>query len=201
MKRYITQLIQIICGTAIMGMGTGLFLVPNQLSTGGFSGIATIFHYIFNYDVGTIMLILNVPLFIFSFFKIGKSNFLKAIIGTIFLSVFINLFEKIEPITSDKILACIYGGTLVGIGTAIILRINASTGGTDLLSQIIRKYKPELRSGKIIVITDTIIVTISVIVFRKIEVGLYSALAIYIMGKMVDIFLEGIYFSKMIFII
>ena len=76
-----------------------------------------------------------------------------------------------------------YGGILVGIGTAIILKTSASTGGSDLLSQIIKKYKPDLRSSTVIIITDTIVVGLNVLVFKQIEIALYSAIAIYIMGK------------------
>ena len=111
------------------------------------------------------------------------------------------MFEKIGPLTSDRILACVYGGILVGIGTAMILKANASTGGSDLLSQLIRKYKPDMRSGTIIVIIDAIVVGLNVLVFRQTEIALYSAIALYVMGKVIDIFLEGIYFTKMIFII
>lgn len=78
-KKAFIELIQIICGTAIMAMGTALFMVPNKLSTGGFAGVATIFYYLFNLPVGTMMFLLNVPLFIFSFFKIGRKFFFRAI--------------------------------------------------------------------------------------------------------------------------
>ena len=199
-KAYI-DFIQIICGTGIMALGVALFLVPNKLSTGGFSGIATIFYYLFNLPVGTSMFVLNVPLFIISFFKLGKSTFIKGIIGTFFLAIFIDLLEKMLPLTNDRFLACIYGGILVGAGTSFILKANASTGGSDLLSQIIRKYKPDVKNGTIIVITDTIIVTLNVLIFREIEIALYSAIAIFIMGKTIDIFLEGIYFTKTVYIV
>ena len=92
-------------------------------------------------------------------------------------------------------------GILVGIGPAIILKANAATGGSDLLSYIIRKYKPELRSSTLIIIIDTIVVGLNVIVFNQVEIALYSAIAIYIMGKAIDILLEGIYFTKMVYII
>ena len=92
-------------------------------------------------------------------------------------------------------------GVLIGVGTAIILKANASTGGSDLLAQIIKKYKPELRTGSLIVIMDVIIVTLNVLVFKQIEIGLYSAISIYIMGKVIDIFLEGIYFTKLLYIV
>ena len=117
------------------------------------------------------------------------------------LSQAINLFEKIKPLTQDRPLACIYGGILVGVGMAIVLKGNGSTGGTDLLTYIIRTYKPHFKSSSLIVIIDVIIVMLNVIFFKEIEIGLYSAIAIYIMGKMIDIVFEGINFTKMIFIV
>ena len=115
--------------------------------------------------------------------------------------MFLDLFERIQPITNDRILSCIYGGILGGIGTALILKAKASTGGSDLLAQIIKKFKPQFRTGNLIVIMDVIIVGLNTIVFREFEVALYSAIAIYIMGKVIDIFLEGIYFTKLLYII
>ena len=131
-KAYIIDIIYIIIGCTIMGTGTSLFLLPNKLSTGGVSGIATIGYYLFNLPLGTTILVLNIPLFIIAFFKIGKEIFTKSIIGTVLLSQAINLFEKIKPLTQDRPLACIYGGILVGVGMAIVLKGNGSTGGTDL---------------------------------------------------------------------
>ena len=84
LKKAILELIQIILGTVIMALGTGLFMVPNKLSTGGFSGIATAFYYIWGLPVGTLVFLLNVPLFIYAFFKIGKKFFIKAVIRYIF---------------------------------------------------------------------------------------------------------------------
>ncbi len=124
----IIQAIQIIIGTAIVAISTTLFLLPNQLSSGGFSGIATITYYLLGIPIGTTVLILNIPLFIISLIKNGKVFFINALLGTVLLSVFLNIFEKIEPLTTDRFLGCIYGGIIAGIGTAIILRANASTG-------------------------------------------------------------------------
>lgn len=197
----IVQFIQIVVGTALVAGSTSLFLLPNQLSSGGFSGIATIVYYLLNIPLGTTVLVLNVPLFIMSLIKNGKHFFLKAILGTAGLSIFLNLFEKLKPITTDRFLACIYGGIIAGIGTAIILKANASTGGTDLLTQIIKAYKPNIRISNLLVILDTIIVAANVIFFKELEIGLYSAITIYIMGKMLDIFFEGIDFAKMVYII
>ena len=185
----------------ILSIAVALFLLPNELSSGGFSGIATIFYYLLNIPVGTTILVLNLPLFIFSVFKIGKSFFAKSIVGTVSLSIFIDYFEKYGALTDDKILACVYGGILTGIGTAIILSSNSSTGGSDLLSMIIKSYTNKIEVGRLIVIIDSIVVLLNVIFLKNIEIGLYSAITIYLMGVMVDIIFEGILFSKLVFII
>lgn len=200
-KYLVAQFIQIVIGTALIAGSTSLFLLPNQLSSGGFSGIATIVYYLLEIPLGTTILVLNIPLFIMSLIKNGKHFFINAIAGTAGLSIFLNIFEKLKPITTDRFLACIYGGIIAGIGTAIILKANASTGGTDLLTQIIKAYKPNIRISNLLVILDTIIVITNVIFFKELEIGLYSAITIYIMGKMLDIFFEGIDFAKMVYII
>ncbi len=109
--------------------------------------------------------------------------------------------EKFKPLTQDRFLACVYGGIAIGIGTALVLKSESSTGGTDLLSYIIRSYKPHYSTSSLIVFIDAGIIALNVIFFRQIEIGLYSAIAIYIMGKMIDIVFEGTYFAKMMFIV
>ena len=200
-SKYIKEIIEIVIGCLFMAAGTSLFLLPNQLSSGGFAGISTIIYYLLNLPLGTTMLILNIPLIILTIIRVGKETAIKGIFGTIVLSTFIDILEKFEPLTEDRLLACIYGGILVGVGTAIVLKANASTGGTDLLTYIIRSYKPHYRASNLIVIIDIAIVVLNVIFFREIEVGLYSAIAIYLSGKMIDAVFEGIYFTKTMFIV
>lgn len=200
-RRWIKELILMIIGSALMASGTAFFLLPNQLSSGGFSGIATILYYLFNFPMGTTIIVLNLPLFAIALFKLGRRFFVKAIIGTGLLSLFLNIFEGVQALTTDRLLASIYGGILIGIGTAIILKANASTGGSDLLSNIIIKFRPTAKTGSIIVIADCIIVGLNVLFFREIEIALYSVIAIYLTGQMIDIIFEGTNFTKMIFIV
>ena len=201
MKNFLIEIVGTIIGAFFMAFAVSQFLLPNELSSGGFSGIATITYYLFHLPVGTVILILNAPLFLLSIFKIGKSFFVKSIIGTVSLSFFIDWLEKFPVLTEDKVLACIYGGIISGIGTAIILKSHSSTGGSDLLTNIIKKVNPKVEMGKVLVIIDIIIVTLNVIFLRKIEIGLYSAITIYLVGVMVDIIFEGIYFTKLLVII
>ena len=199
-----TLIIEFVCtvfGAAIMAFGVASFLLPNQLSSGGVSGITTITYYLFDIPMGTMMIIINIPLFIFAWYRIGKEFFIKSLIGTISLSLFIDLLDKYPPVTTDRFLACIYGGVIIGIGTAIILKVSASTGGTELVTNLIKTYNPHIIISRYLTIIDTIIVTLNVIFLGQVEIGLYSAIAIYLYGKLVDIVFEGIYFTKLLFII
>lgn len=201
MKKNIIQYLGTILGAAIMAAGVSFFLLPNQLSSGGFSGLATIAYYLFNFPMGIVILCLNAPLFIISIFVLGKSFFIKSIIGTTALSIFIDFFDRFQPLTDDRFLACIYGGIITGLGTAIILKSHSSTGGSELISNIVRGLKPNVKMSSIIVVFDVIVVALNVFFFKEIEIGLYSAISIYLMGKMIDIVFEGIYFTKLIIII
>ena len=200
-KSFFITSIGLLVGSFIMACSTAFFLLPNKLSTGGFSGLSTIAYYLFHVPVGTAMIILNIPLFFIAFFRVGKKFILKSVAGTFFLSIFINVLERFPTVTTDKFLACIYGGIIMGIGTAIILKVSGSTGGSDLLSYVVRSFNDKFRSGDLIIAIDTFIIVISIIVFKEIEIGLYSAIAIYLMGKMIDIVFEGVNFTKVMFIV
>lgn len=190
-----------VIGSAIMAFGISSFLLPNQLSSGGFAGIATITYYLLGIPMGIMNFILNVPLFVFAGYKIGKEFFVKSIVGTISLSIFIDIFDKYPAITTDRLLACIYGGVIIGIGTAIILKVGSSTGGTELIANIIKAYNPNISISRYLTMIDIAVIALNVIVFRKVEIGLYSAIAIYLYGQLIDIIFEGVYYTKLLFII
>ena len=200
-KKAIIEGVGTVTGSFIIAFGVALFLLPNQLSTGGFSGIATIIYYLFNVPMGIMNIVLNIPFFLLSIYKIGREFFWKTIIGTVSLSFFIDVLDKYNSITTDRFLASVYGGIIIGIGTAIILKVGASTGGTELIANLIKSYRANISISKYLILIDIIIVLINVIVFKHIEIGLYSAIAIYLYGKLIDIIFEGIYDSKLLFII
>lgn len=195
------EIIQTIIGAFIMAIATSIFLLPNQLSSGGFSGIATIFYYFLDIPMGTTILMFNIPLFLFAAYKLGKVFVLKSLIGTFSFSIAIDILDRFQPLTQDRFLACIYGGVIVGLGTAIILKANSSTGGSDLISHIVKEYNSNITMSNVITFIDIGIVTLNVLFFKKIEIGLYSAIVIYLMGKMIDIVFEGIHFTKLLIII
>lgn len=190
-----------ILGSFIMAFGIASFLLPNQLSSGGFAGIATIAYYFLNIPMGVMNLALNIPLFLFAGYRLGKEFLVKSIVGTVSLSIFIDIFDKYPAITEDRFLACIYGGVIIGLGTAIILKSSSSTGGTELIGNIIKTYRPHISISKYLMIIDIVIIVLNILFFREIEIGLYSVIAIYLYGQLIDIIFEGVYYTKLLFII
>lgn len=184
-----------------MACGVSLFLLPNQLSSGGVSGIATIIYYFLNIPMGITIIVINIPIFLFARYKLGRYVFINSLVGTIGLSIFIDLMDKFDQLTQDRLLASIYGGILIGIGTGIVLKFNSSTGGSELFSQIVKKYNNNVPMGTILIIIDVVVVSLNIIFFGEIEIGLYSGIGIYLSGKVVDIVFEGIYFTKLFLII
>ena len=155
-KNISIEIIETIIGAVIMAIATSLFLLPNQLSSGGFAGIATILYYFLKIPMGATILAFNIPLFLFAGYKLGKSFLVKSVIGTITFSMAIDILDKLTPLTQDRFLACIYGGIIIGLGTAIILKVHSSTGGSDLVSFIARAFFPGIRVGNMIIITDIV---------------------------------------------
>lgn len=192
-----------IIGCIFISAGIVFFLLPLKISAGGFSGIATITYYLFNLKLGTVIWILNIPLLIIGFFRIGKYFFFKTMFATWLLSFCINFFENMNLFLNidDILLSAIYGGVIIGIGTTCIFKANNSTGGTELLIQIILSYKDNIKVSKLLINIDSIIVGLNLIIFKQIEIGLYSFIVIFLNSKIVDLFIEGVNFTKIVYII
>lgn len=199
--KFFNEIILIIIGCLFASFGTSNFLLPNLLSSGGFAGIATITYYLFDIPMGNMIMILNVPIFLIAYKKFGIKFILKTFFATILYSKFIDILENFGSFTNDRLLASIYGGLFIGIGLALVFKANTSTGGTDLIAQIVQNYKVNIKISKIIILIDIVVVISNLIIFREFEIGLYSAITILIIGKMIDIIFEGINFCKIIYII
>ena len=192
-------------GTIFLSLGTSVFMLPNKLSNGGFSGIATIIYYFFNIKMSTSILVLNIPFFIIGYKRCGRDFFLKTLYSTIVYSyeidLFNNIFRNVNLNEIDMFLSSIYGGIFVGIGCALSYKANGSTGGTDLIAHIIRSYTNKVKTSELIVYIDFIVVILNLIVFRELEIGLYSLVIIYLVGKSIDVVFEGVNFCKLVYVI
>jgi uncharacterized membrane-anchored protein YitT (DUF2179 family) len=205
----------IILGSVITGFAINIFLVPHKIAPGGVTGIATVIFYLSGeiLPVGTIMLLLNVPLFIFGMKFIGRKFIVRTLFSTIFLSVIVDIAEPItsqiiarlelEKLASspDYMLHVIFGGFFMGLGLGMVFKSGATTGGTDLAAKMTHHFIPSLSMGKALLFIDGAVILFAAIAFNSILLALYSMLALYISSKIVDVILDGVNFAKVVYII
>ena len=196
-KKYLV----IVLGSAVMGMGLGLFLIPAQIAPGGISGLSTVLHYLTGFPTGVIMLIINIPIFIVGALNFSKKYIFISFFGMLMLSVFIELFSMFMPVTNDVILAPVFGGAFSGIGIGLVFRYGATTGGTDIIVMLLKKRFKNMSTGNFVILVDAIIVIFAGIVFKKWETVLYSTLAMIVASYMIDTIVEGIDYAKAVFVI
>lgn len=201
MKNKILKYLFAILGGAVVGIGAGWMLLPLKLSTGGFSGIATLLHYLLHIPAGYVTMALNIPLFLIAMKMLGVQYSVRTLMSMISLSVMLTFSESWSPLTSDLILASIFGGATVGLGLALAVKGEATTGGSDLIAKLIQLKKPYLNMSELLLIIDGIIIGVSSFTFESIEVALYSGIAVFVMTKIMDLILEGAGYAKAMFII
>ena len=189
----------VILGSAIVAISFNVFLLPNEVASGGVSGISTILKGVFDWKPAFVQWAFNIPLFIAGVIFLGKNFGLKTAVGTIFLPFVVFLTESWEPWTLNPLLGALFGGIMVGLGLGIVFRGQASTGGTDLAAQIITKYTG-LTLGTSVALIDGLIVLAAALVF-DIEKGLYALIGLYVTTKTIDLVQVGFGRSKLVYII
>lgn len=194
--REIWSLLIITAGCAISGLGLSILLVPNRIAPGGVTGLATIIYHWTGWPVGITAIVLNIPLFLIGFRVVGSAFGIRTIVATLLLSFFIDLFAGMTPITDDLLLAVIAGGTMVGLGYGLVLRRNATTGGTDLMARIIHSRFRWLSVAQVLMVIDVLVVLTAAVAFRSYELPLYAAVTVLINTKVIDTVSVGINFSK-----
>ncbi len=179
----------IIIGLFSCSLGYCMFLVPNEIAPGGFTGIGQLCNALFGINVGTMALILNVPLFAVSMRSMGIKFGVKSLAASIGLSLLID-YLPIGAVTDDLLLATVFGALLGGIGFGLILRGNATTGGTDMLASLIHTRVPTLRVGVLITMVDGLVVVASAFVFSP-KMAMYALISVFIMNYTLDYVLDG----------
>ena len=203
-KNRIFDAVAVLIGTAAVAAGLAVFTIPNDIAPGGVSGLATALAELFGHriGIGTLTLLLNVPLFLLAWRVLGLRPLLATLAATVTLSVFIDLFCAILPTyTNNVLLAAGLGGVLCGAGMGLLFVRGASTGGTDLLSLLLHRSFPNLSGSTLLMCADAAVVLLAVIVFRNVEVALYSIVTIYVTSKVIDGIMQGVDFAKVIYVV
>ena len=201
-RRVLWEYLMISIGSCVYAVSISLFLDPNGIVPGGFTGLAVIVRQFFpGLQTGTAVLILNLPIIILGIWKF-KLRFLASTIYSVLLSsVMMNLLNKIGPLTKDPLLACVAGSCLMAIGLEMVLYQGATTGGTDIIVKLLRTKFRGLSAGTLFIITDGIVVLFAVITTSDIDSGLYAALCIIVSAVVMDYILNGSSEAKMILLV
>lgn len=193
--------IYVLMGVVLITISVNSFFLRLKIAPGGVSGLATVIHYLSGFSVGTIVFVLNIPLFIAGFLTFGKKFSVKTLIATVLLSVLLDTTLWLPQVTDDLLLASIFGGMIMGCGMALVFKGGATTGGTDILAKVVNKYFPAFNISEQLFVIDGMVVIFAMIVFKDFDIGLYAIIAIWLSAKVIDIVFEGAGFAKAMFII
>ena len=201
-KTILLDLILIVSGSAVFSVSVNMFSSPNNILQGGLTGVGIVANYLFSLPIGTVMLILNIPLFALAMRYLKLGFVIRTVIGTLIFTSLIDLGAYvIPPYKGDMLLGCIFCGVLSGVGLALVFLTGATTGGTDIIAMLIRKKKPDVSMGNIMLIADLLIILMSFAVYGEIESMMYAVIVIFISAKAIDFVLYGREHTKLLFII
>ena len=198
----IRNFLYIATGAVILALGIVLFLAPNKIATGGTPGMAILLNHLIALPIGQLMVIINFPLLLLGWRMLGKAFALRSVCAIVLTSITVDLaseFLQLQPLSNDTLLATLYGGIGIGIGVGLILRGNASAGGTTIIARLLAtrsQYKP----GQIILFFDVLIIVASGFVFHDIERALWSMISIYVTAKCINMILTGTLSEKVVHI-
>ncbi len=198
----IRNFLYIFAGAVILALGIVLFLAPNEIATGGTPGMAILLNHFIALPIGQLMVIINFPLLVLSWRMLGNAFALRSIFAIVLTSItvdYVAVFFQFQPLSQDTLLATLYGGIGIGVGVGLILRGNASAGGTTIIARLIAtrsQYKP----GQIILLFDVLIIVASGFVFQDIERALWSMISVYVTAKCIDMILTGTLSEKVVHI-
>ena len=189
-------------GSFIFALGFDLFLSPNNLNPGGISGLSVIIVELLGIgSVGTLSILINLPLFALGGIKIGKRFFIGSLIGMVTSSVLIDLMANLPVPQNEPLLGALYGGVVCGAGLGMVFMAGTSTGGSDILVRLLKLRYRNVPIGQISMTFDLVVVVLTGLVFHDVTKALYTGVTVYICGKVIDAMVYRFDYTKVALII
>lgn len=206
MKRFIAIIKDygiITLGCLLYAFSFNCFFHTNDLAMGGFTGVAQVVNKVAPWvPIGTMVFCMNVPLMIIGVRKQGWSLLFASVFATAVSSAMIDTMDiLVEFPKMDPLLACIFGGIIMGAALGLMLQKNATTGGTELLARLLKYVIPRLSIGKLCLVIDVTVVSLYALVFGNIESTLYGVIAMYVCSLAMDMVIYGAINAKLVYII
>ncbi len=191
-----------IVGSAVFAFGFSIFLEPNNINTGGVSGLAQAVAQVIGIgNVGLLSMLLNLPLFLAGGVRVGKRFFFGSLIGMVVSGVLIDAFAAFSIGFHDPLVSGIYGGLLCGLGIGMVFVAGTSTGGSDILVRLLKLHYRNVPIGTISTVFDALVVILTGFVFHDISRAMYSGIAVFVTGQVMDIVVYRFDYSKVALII
>ena len=191
-----------IVGSVVFALGFAMFLGPNDMSAGGISGLALVFVELTGVGtVGTLSILINLPLFILGGLKIGKRFFAGSLLGMVLSSVMIDGLAFLGISNLDPLLAVLYGGVICGLGLGVVFMAGTSTGGSDILVRLLKLRYRNVPIGQIAMCFDAVVVVLTGMVYHDVTKALYTGITVYLCGKVIDAVVYNFDYSKVALII
>ncbi len=201
LKTHIKDYIVITIASIGYGIAISQFLDPNNIAPGGVSGLSMVINRLIPIEVGTLIMLINVPILLLGLWKFGFRFLVSTIYATFMGSIFTNIAADYPPITTDPLLATICGAALASISIGFIFKSGATTGGTDIIVKLLRLRFPYLKTGRLFLICDLFVVLLSAFVFDDTDSALYAVIGVFLMSVVFDVVLYGADGAKLIYII
>lgn len=201
-KSMLTDLLFYMAGSLLYAVSVNCFSAPNNIAPGGMTGLATVANYLYDWlPIGTVILVLNLPLLVAAWLRLGRPFALRTLIATLLTSVWVDATAPFLPaFQGDMILTCLFGGLLSGTGLGLIFIRGATTGGSDVVARLLEKKFPGVSIGRLMLLVDGVVVLIAALVYREVESALYAALFIFVSMEVVDAIVYGRSGGKMVLI-
>ena len=179
-------------GSVAFGTAVSVFNEPNHFAPGGVSGLAVLLGYLTDAPAGTVTLILNVPLLILAYRRVGRSFFWRTVAGLLLSSVAMDVMRLIlPPFTGDRLLAAVFGGVLTGVGLGLIYMRGGSTGGAEIVATLLRRRLRFLSVGNLMLLVDAAVILLSAVVYRSVDSALYATVAVFLSTQVMDRLVYG----------
>lgn len=196
-KKYIT----ILLGTILTGLAVSGFYTPNKIVSGGVSGISTILYHTLRIPTGISFAAINIILLVLSLKVLGLKFVRDTIVGSMLLTLFVQLFSYMPPVTENTVLASVFGAVCYGVGIGLTLIGGASTGGTDIVSRLFQVPFPHIKVGTLLMVIDSIVIGISFIVFQEIDLMLFGIASLFVATLSINILIAKLNISKLAFVV
>ena len=201
-KRKLGWIFATLLGSALFSAGFALFLQPNEMNSGGISGLAMVIVELLGVgSVGGLTILFNLPLFLLGGMKIGRRFFLGSALGTVVSSVLIDLIAAFPTPEVEPLIGALYGGVVCGLGLGIVFVSGTSTGGSDILVRLLKLHWRNVPIGQISMCFDAVVVVLTGLVFRDVRNALYTGVTVFIIGKVIDAVVYRFDYSKVVLII